>query len=261
MKKKALYIVMIIAIILGIIILKTKGFNYSTVYSEHERLEISLGDDYNIKDIKKILNQTVNGNPIVRTTTLFKTSVAIDSKKFSDEDIQKLFTKLNEKYSTDFDIKDIKKDVILNEMKIESIDTMTDEEKTNLIAQIKEKYNLEYTNEELLETTSKVQLSKIAKTSLYDILKEFIIPLSISLGIVMVYFAIRYHKAYKNAWIIIPIKLAFNMILLQSFILSVIAIARIPVSSYMPTLVIMIWILQLISETLNNEKRINDSNK
>ena len=44
---------MIIAIILGIIILKTKGFNYSTVYSEHERLEISLGDDYNIKDIKK----------------------------------------------------------------------------------------------------------------------------------------------------------------------------------------------------------------
>ena len=95
MKKKALYIVMIIAIILGIIILKTKGFNYSTVYSEHERLEISLGDDYNIKDIKKILNQTVNGNPIVRTTTLFKTSVAIDSKKFSDEYIQKLFTKLN----------------------------------------------------------------------------------------------------------------------------------------------------------------------
>ena len=71
----------------------------------------------------------------------------------------------------------------------------------------------------------------------------------------MVYFAIRYHKAYKNAWIIIPIKLAFNMILLQSFILSVIAIARIPVSSYMPTLVIMMWILQLISETLNKRKK------
>ena len=96
MKKKALYIVMIIAIILGIIILKTKGFNYSTVYSEHERLEISLGDDYNIKDIKKILNQTVNGNPIVRTTTLFKTSVAIDSKNFQMKIYKNYSLKLNE---------------------------------------------------------------------------------------------------------------------------------------------------------------------
>ncbi len=74
-------------------------------------------------------------------------------------------------------------------MKIESIDTMTDEKKNkSYSSNKKEKYNLEYTNEELLETTSKVQLSKIAKTSLYDMLKEFIIPLSISLGIVMVYF-------------------------------------------------------------------------
>lgn len=261
MKKKTLYIIMIIAVILGIIILKTKGFNYSTLYGEHERLEISLGNNYNIKDIKKILNQTVSGNPIARTTTLFKTSLAIDSKKFSDEDIKKLFTKLNEKYSTDFDIKDIKKDSILDEMKIESLDTMTDEEKANLISQIKEKYNLEYTNEELAETTSKVQLTKIAKISLFDILKEFIIPFAISLGIIMIYFAIRYHNVYKNAWIIIPIKLAFNMILLQSFILSVIAIARIPISSYIPTLVIIIWILQLISETLKNEKLATDSKK
>lgn len=259
MKNKALYIIMIITIILGVIILKTKGFNYSTVSGEHKRLEISLGKDYNIKDIKKILNQTVNGHPVVRATTLFKTSVAIDSKDFSDEDINKLFSKLNEKYSTDFDIKDIKKDIILTEMNIESITNMSDEEKANLIAQIKEKYNLEYTNEELEETTSKVQLSTIAKSSIFDMLKEFIVPLSISLGILMIYFAIRYHNSYKNAWIIAPIKLAFEMVITQCFILSVIAIARIPVSTYIPTLVTIIWILQVMSETLKNEKALSES--
>lgn len=259
MKRKALYIVMIIAIILGAIILKTKGFNYSTLYGEHERLEISLGKDYKIKDIKKILNQTVNGNPVVRTTTLFKTSIAIDSKKFSDDDINKLFTKLNEKYTTDFNIKDIKKDSILDELNVESLADMTDEQKTALIAEIKEKYNLEYTIEELEKTTSKVQLSTIAKISLFDTLKPFIVPFAISLAILMIYFATKYHKAYKNAWILAPIKLAFEMIITQGFILSVIVIARIPVSSYIPTLVIIIWILQAMSETLKNEKTLAES--
>lgn len=253
-KKTLLYIVMIIAIILGVIILKTKGFNYSTTYGNHERLEISLGTNYNIKDVKSIVNQTINGHPVVRTTTLFKTSIAIDSKKFSDEDINKLFAKLNEKYSTDFNIKDLKKDNILNEMNVESLTDMTDEEKTTLVNQISTQYNLDYTVEELGETTSKVILSTITKSSLYDMLKTFIIPLAISLGILMIYFAIRYHKAYKNAWIIAPIKLAFEIILTQCFILSVIAIARIPVSTYIPTLLIIIWVSQLMTETFKNEK-------
>lgn len=247
---------MIIAVILGAIILKTKGFNYSTLYGNHERLEISLGSDYKLKDIKTIVNQTVNGHPVVRTTTLFKTSIAIDSKSFSDEDINKLFTKLNEKYSLDIDIKDIKKDKILDEMNITTISEMTDEEKSALIEQIKEKYNLEYSISELEETTSKVQLSTISKSSLYDMLKTFIAPLAISLAIVMLYFAIKYHNAYKNAWIIAPIKLAFEIILTQCFILSVIAISRIPVSTYIPTLVTVVWMLQLLTETLRNEKLV-----
>ena len=259
MKKKVLYFVMIIAVIIGVITIKTKGFNYSTLYGNHERLEISLGSNYNIKDIKSIVNQTVNGHPVVRTTTLFKTSVAIDSKKFSDEDINKLFTKLNEKYQLDLSLNDIKKDKILTEMNVTALSEMSDEEKNNLITQIKEKYNLEYTAEELAETTSKVQLSSVAKASLYDMLKTFIIPLTISLAILMAYFAIKYHKLYKNAWILVPVKLAFEMILTQSFILAVIVIARIPVSTYIPTLVTVVWILQLIIETLKNERALTSS--
>ena len=43
MKKKSLYIIMIIAVILGAMIVKVKGFNYSTLYSKHKRIEIIIG--------------------------------------------------------------------------------------------------------------------------------------------------------------------------------------------------------------------------
>ena len=56
MKNKSLYIIMIIAIILGAIIVKTKGFNYSTLYSEHKRVEIIVGKEYELKDIEKKIN-------------------------------------------------------------------------------------------------------------------------------------------------------------------------------------------------------------
>ena len=59
MKNKSLYIIMIIAIILGAIIVKTKGFNYSTLYSEHKRIEIIIGKEYDLKDIEKIADEKV----------------------------------------------------------------------------------------------------------------------------------------------------------------------------------------------------------
>ena len=60
MKNKSLYIIMIIAIILGAIIVKTKGFNYSTLYSEHKRIEIIIGKEYDLKDIEKIADEALD---------------------------------------------------------------------------------------------------------------------------------------------------------------------------------------------------------
>ncbi len=256
MKRKALYIIMIIAIILGVVIIKTKDFNYSILYGKHERLEIVLGSDFNEKDIQVIANQTLDGNSKVRTTTLFGTSAAIDTKEFTDEELKNLFTKINEKYNKKFDLKDLKKTEILEELNVKSITDMSDEEITNLISQIKEKYNVEYTQEELKSASTSVRLTTIPKTSLYDSLKGLIIPLAISMGIVMVYFSIRFHKLYKKAWILVPIKLAFELILNQAFIISIIALARIPVGLYIPSILIFIWVLQILSETLKNEKQL-----
>lgn len=253
MKKKIIYILMIIAIILGAIMIKTKGFNYSTLYSNHKRLEIVMGNGYDIKDVKKIVDECIKDDPIVRKTTLFGTSVAVDVKSVSDDEINNLFTKLNEKYNKNYSLKELKRDKILSELNATSITSMSDDEITALIAQIKEKYNLEYTSDELKATSASVRITNIPEVSTFDLLKGMIKPMVLSLVIVAVYFGIRFFKLYKKAWIIVPVKFIFSMILTQAFVIAIIAIARIPVSQYIVALLAFVWLLQLISETLKLE--------
>lgn len=259
MKRKVLYIVMIIAIVLGIVMVKIKDFNYSILYATHKRIEIVLDKEYNLEDVQNIAKETIKSDCIVRKTTLFSTNVSIDTKSVTDEEISNLFSKLNEKYGKDYDIKDLKKEDILKELNVTSVSDMTDEEVDTLIAQIKEKYGLDYTKDELQDTTT-VRLSDISGVKLFDIVKGLIIPMLITLGIVCVYFAIRFKKVYKNAWIIKPVKFFFEMVLNQVFIIAIIAIARIPVSNYLPALLIFVFLLQLISETLKSELELKKVN-
>ena len=94
MKNKSLYIIMIIAIILGAIIVKTKGFNYSTLYSEHKRVEIIVGKEYELKDIEKIADESIKEDHITRKATLYGTSVTIDAKDITDDELNTLLQEI-----------------------------------------------------------------------------------------------------------------------------------------------------------------------
>lgn len=259
MKNKVLYVVMIIVVVLGAIMVKIKDFNYDTLYSDHKRVEIVIGKEFDNKDISDIAKETIKDKSIVRKTTLFGTSVAIDSKNISEDELKNLFTKLNERYQKSYDIKDLKKNDILVEQNATSVSSMTDDEVVTLIATIKEKYNLEYTKEELQDTTTLIRMTNVGKISMYDMLKGFVSPVIISLAIIVVYFAVRYRKLYKNAWIFEPVKLFIRMILSQAFLIGVIAITRIPVSQYIAPLLLLVWVLQLVSETVKNEKILEEN--
>lgn len=258
MKNKIVYIVMIIVIILGVIMIKSKNFNYETLYSEHKRIEIVLGNGFDVNDVSSMASETIKEKSIVRRTTLFGTSISIDAKDITDDEAKNLFSKLNEKYGKDFDIKDLKKEQILVEQNATSISDMSDEEINSLITKVKDMYGLEYTKEELQDTTSLVRIYDIGKVSIYDTLKGFIAPFITCLAIIFIYFSIRFRKLYKSAWILEPMKFLFKMFLSQGFILAVIAIARIPVSQYIPALLIFVWLLQIIAETVKNEKKIEN---
>lgn len=258
MKNKIIYIIMIIAVILGAIIVKVKGFNYGTLYSEHKRLEIIIGQDYNIDEVKKIVDETIKSNHVVRKATLYGTTLAIDAKDFKDDELNNLFTKLNEKYSKNYNTSDLRKEEIFKEMEIDSISDKTDDELTELISQIKDKYGISYTLEDLKNYTTKVRIYDVQEISVLDTIRGFLMPVVISLLIVMVYYGIRFFKLYKNAWILEPLKLAGKLILNQLFLLAIIAITRIPVSAYIPSLLLIIWVLQLVSETIKSETKLKE---
>lgn len=258
MKNKSLYIIMIIAIILGAIIVKTKGFNYSTLYSEHKRIEIIIGKEYDLKDIEKIADESIKEEHVTRKATLYGTSVAIDTKDITDDELNTLFAKLNEKYSKSYNIKDVKKEDILQEQQVESISEKSDDEVAQLVNQIREKYGLEYTVEELKDASTQVKVYDVQKISVWSIIKKIVTPLIISLVIVMAYVTIRYHKLYKNAWIVEPVQLGLELILSQLFILAIVAIVRIPVGSYISAILLLVWVLELLTRTMQDEKNFKE---
>lgn len=258
MKSKILYILMIIAVIFGIVVISIKDFNYSTEFSDHKRIEISLDKTFEINDMKKIAKDSIKSDSIIKKSTLFGTTVIIETKKVSDDEISKLLTKVNEKYGTDYELKDLKLNDIKDEMGLTDFSSLKDEEKQSKINEIKEKYGLEYTEEEITNNKSNIKISDVKKEVLIDVIKPYIVSVIISLGLILVYFGIRFNKLGKKAWIKEPLKLLFKIILVQLFAISIIAICRIPVNEYIVDFVIALFIAQVFVETIKKEKRLEN---
>ncbi|MBR3133150.1 MAG: hypothetical protein IKG42_03655 [Clostridia bacterium] len=255
MKNKLLYIIMLIAIVLGVIVICIKGFNLSVDFSKHQRILVNIDTEFDIKDMKKIAKESFKSDYKVRKSNLFGTAVIFDVKDVSDEEIRNLLDKINEKYGTEYNIKQVKLPQIIEEMNLSDISSMTDDEINEKITTIIEEYDLEYTADELKETSSKVRLINVEKIKLYDYLKPYILPSIISFVLVLVYFGIRYCKLEKNAWFKEPFKLLIKTVLIQLFLISAIAITRIPVNEYLAVALISILMLQIIVETVKNENR------
>lgn len=254
MNNKLLYGIMIVAIVVGAIMVRFKGYNYSILYSDHSRLEVSMEQAFELKDIKQIASESFKNDTVIRKTTLFNTSFAVDAKELKEEEINTFFNKLNEKYNKDYSMNELKRNSILLEKGAAStISTMTDEEVNKLIAEIKDEYGLEFTKEELNETQTRVRVTPANRVRVWDTVSGLILPMFISAVIVGIYYAIRYRKLYKNAWIIRPVKLAGRLILVLGFILAVIVIARIPVGAYLGTLLIMAYLATMLVDNYSAE--------
>lgn len=127
---------------------------------------------------------------------------------------------------------------------------ITDEQKTNLVNKLNEKYSAE------LEA-DKIEISSIPHTRGRDIIKPYILPFVIATIIILVYMAIRYYKlgAMKTV-----LKTAGISILAQIILLSVIAITRIPIGRLTIPMVITVYILTLIGITTYFEDKLKNKN-
>lgn len=121
---------------------------------------------------------------------------------------------------------------------------ITEEQKNNIVNKLKENY-------EFSQTAEDTNIENVAATKYIDIYKKYIVPFAVSGVIVLAYIVIRYHKKgilkVLGRTIIIPF---FG----ELFLLSIIAITRIPVGRYTPVLVIAMYIASIMMVIRENEK-------
>ncbi len=121
---------------------------------------------------------------------------------------------------------------------------ITEEQKNNIVNKLKENY-------EFSQTAEDTTIENVTATKYIDIYKKYIVPFAVSGVIVLAYIVIRYHKKgilkVLGRTIIIPV---FG----ELFLLSIIAITRIPVGRYTPVLVIAMYIASIMMVIRENEK-------
>lgn len=121
---------------------------------------------------------------------------------------------------------------------------ITEEQKNNIVNKIKENY-------EFSQTAENTTINTVPETKLIDMYKKYIVPFSISGILVLVYMAIRYYK--KGILKVLGRTIMFP-IFGELFLLSIIAITRIPVGRFTPVLIIAMYVASILMVIKQNEK-------
>lgn len=266
MKKKLFMIAMIITII-GIIIVAIKGFNVNLEYRAHQTINIPIGSEYNIEDIKTITNDIFGNEKVqLEKAGLYNDEVMINVQNVSEEQIENLRKKINEKYNIkqnitisigkEYNVEDIKsiaKEVLEKEdVKVEKssedenyvvIESELISEKTleTLNNKINEKYELQNTTSSI-GASQIITANEIGRVRLTDMAKQYIIYISIATILVLIYFAIRFRKLGVSKVLIKSVLLlAFSEI----FYMAIIAVTRYPIDKPVVIAAIAIYLIVL----------------
>lgn len=100
MKNKTIIgIIFALIIIAGIVITCIWGLNFDLIYSNHKQIDIYIGQEFENKDIYKIVKETVGSKKIiVQKVELYEDMVSISLKDITEEQLTNINSKINEKY-------------------------------------------------------------------------------------------------------------------------------------------------------------------
>ena len=111
--KKILYIILACVIIIGAVVTGFKGLNFGLRYEPNKQIEIYIGKEFDNNDIKQMVKEVIgNKQVIVQKVELYEEMVSIIVKEMSEEQIEALNKKINEKYSLD---NKVSEDLIITE--------------------------------------------------------------------------------------------------------------------------------------------------
>ena len=212
MKKKNLIGILLgIIIIIGIILTATMGLNLDLMYSNHKSIDVNLQKQFENEDVYKIAKEVFENQKVkVQKVELYEDMVSIIVKDATDEQLENLNTKLNEKY-------------------------------------------------ELENTKDDMVITNVPSVEISDLVKPYILPVSISFVIIIIYLVIYMainNRVNKKLSILKEISKAILTIIgIELLYLSVFAITRLEINYITLPIGIIIYVFTTILILMNLEKQ------
>lgn len=212
MKKKNLIGILLgIIIIIGIILTATMGLNLDLMYSSHKSIDINLQKQFENEDVYKIAKEVFENQKVkVQKVELYEDMVSIIVKDATDEQLENLNTKLNEKY-------------------------------------------------ELENTKDDMVITNVPSVEISDLVKPYILPVSISFVIIIIYLVIYMainNRVNRKLSILKEISKAILTIIgIELLYLSVFAITRFEINYITLPIGIIIYAFTTILILMNLEKQ------
>ena len=101
-------IIIAIIIVIGIILTAFYRTNFDQSYTAHKQIEISIRKEFENEEIKKLIKEVVGNKEVkVQKAGTYQDTAVIKIKEISDEELENLNTKINEKYELENTVEDI----------------------------------------------------------------------------------------------------------------------------------------------------------
>ena len=106
--KKVVYIILAVIAIIAAIVIAVMGLNVGLKYSTHKQVQIYIGKEFNNDDIVTLVKEVIgNKEVMVQKVETYEEIVSISVKSISDEEVEHLVTKINDKYDIDNTVDDV----------------------------------------------------------------------------------------------------------------------------------------------------------
>lgn len=202
---KVLVVLIAIILVVGAIMIFTKGLAFELKYQETQKIEVNLGKEFAESDIRAITNEVLGKQKVkIQAIEVYKDAVSITTTQITEEQKTQLITKLNEKYATELKAEDV-----------------------------------------IIET--------VAHTRGRDIIKPYIFPFGVATIIILGYLVIRYKKI--NSLEVLTQSIGI-IVLAQLVLLGIMAITRMPIGKFTIPTVLLVYMLSTYICTTKFEEDI-----
>ena len=172
----------------------------------------------------------------------YQESQKIDIYVASEVDVKKIKDIANEVLGRNNMVQTIE---IYQDMVTIRAKSISDEQKDTIVNKVKENYEFE-------QTAENTEISNIPATRIRDILKKYILPMSLSFVIILVYMTVRYHE---KGMLKVMLQTIVFPVICEIILCCLIAITRIPVGVYTPTLILIVYLASITYTVIRIENQ------